>query len=57
MPYLLIGYTLLRFNLLQRMKTKRRAVFFKSLIYMKKDFFDERFYRHRRGSNACLKYL
>jgi hypothetical protein len=57
MPYLLIGYTLLRFNLLQRMKTKRRAGFFKSLIYMKKDFFDERFYRHRRGSNACLKYL
>jgi hypothetical protein len=57
MPYLLIGYTLLRFNLLQRMKTKRRAWFFKSLIYMKKDFLDKRFYRHRRGSNACLKYL
>jgi hypothetical protein len=39
MPYLLIGYALLRFNLLQHMKTKRYAGFFKSLIFLVKAFF------------------
>jgi len=36
MPYLLIGYALLRFNLLQRMKTKRCAGFSNLLILLEK---------------------
>jgi hypothetical protein len=57
MPYLLVGNNLLRFNLLQRVKTKRHTGFFNLLILLGKRFFSGRFCRRIGGSNACLKYL
>jgi hypothetical protein len=57
MPCLLTGHTLLRVNLLQRVKTKRCAGFFNSLILLKKTVIYRRFERLGERSNACLKYL
>lgn len=57
MPCLLTGHTLLHVNLLQRVKTKRCAGFYNSLILLKKPIIYRQFERLGERSNACLKYL
>ena len=57
MPCLLTGHILLQVNLLQRVKTKRCAGFYNSLILLKKPIIYRHFERLDEHSNACLKYL